>query len=258
MLFKTIEKLFNTLQEIGLSTNEANTYIGLLSIGTNPVSTIAKKVNLNRGTCYSILENLMRKGFIQEIIKKNITYYTAVEPHYIVEQLKRKQYILREKINYLTNALPEFEYIKSDTSHKPKVTFFEGEEGLQNIMEDTLNALHGIRAYASVPELLNLLPNYFQSYSKRRISKKIFVKAIYPTNPMSIEYKKRDQEELRETHLIPQQFDFHLDILIYNNKVALTSLEAKFGVLIESKEMAQAQGLIFDFIWNSDALKIKV
>ena len=250
MLFKTLEKLFNTLREIGPTANEANTYIGLLNIGTNPVSTIAKKVNLNRGTCYAILERLMRKGFIQEIMKNNITYYTAVEPHYIVEHLKRKQYTLREKIDYLSNALPEFESIKAGTSAKPKVIFFEGEEGLRNIMEDTLTALHELRAYASVPELLSLLPNYFQNYYKRRVNKKIFVKALCPANPISIDYKKRDKNELRETRLIPPEFDFHLDILIYNNKVTITSLQAKFGILIESKEMAEAQRRIFDLIWD--------
>ena len=68
---------------------------------------------------------------------------------------------------------------------------------------------------------------------------------------MSFLHKQRDREELRESRLIPGEFDFHVDILIYDDKVAITSLREKFGVLIESKDMAESQRRIFDIIWES-------
>ena len=39
--------------------------------------------------------------------------------------------------------------------------------------------------------------------------------------------------------------------MIYDHKVVITSLKEKFGVLIESKQMAEAQKHIFDLIWKS-------
>jgi len=247
---QNIQKLLQTLREIGLSANEATTYLNLLSIGPNPASVIAKKAGINRCTCYTILERLMQKGFIQQYIKLHITYYTAVEPKYVLDQLKNSQHELAHKIENLGHSIAQFELIKNDYQGKPRVVFFEGVAGVQNIMENTLTSSEPIRAYASLSELTSLLPNYFPDYYTRRVQKGIFIKAIYPGDELSYFHKKRDSKELRESRLIPKEFDFHLDILIYDNKVAITSLKEKFGVLIESKEMAEAQKKIFDLIWE--------
>jgi sugar-specific transcriptional regulator TrmB len=250
MQLQNIQKLLQTLREVGLSANEATTYLNLLSIGPNPASVIAKKAGINRCTCYTILERLMQKGFIQQYIKERITYYTAVEPKQLLDQLKSRQDEISDKIENLSHSIAQFEIIKNDYQGKPKVVFFEGVAGVQNIMEDTLTSSEPIRAYASLSELTNLLPNYFPDYYIRRAQKGIFIKAIYPGDELSYMHKKRDSRELRESRLIPKEFDFHLDILIYDNKVAITSLKAKFGVLIESKEMAEAQKKIFDLVWE--------
>ncbi|HMR00956.1 MAG TPA: helix-turn-helix domain-containing protein, partial [Candidatus Gracilibacteria bacterium] len=53
-------QLLRTLKEVGLSANEANVYLTLLTLGPNPVSTVAKKANLNRSSCYTILDRLMQ------------------------------------------------------------------------------------------------------------------------------------------------------------------------------------------------------
>jgi sugar-specific transcriptional regulator TrmB len=245
-----LQKLLQTLNEIGLTANEANAYIGLLSVGTNPVSVIAKKSAINRCTCYTILERLMNKGFVNSYIKDNITYYTAIEPKYLLEQLKNSRFELEDRISNLGNCIANFELLKKEYCGKPKVVFFEGVAGVQNVMEDTLNSKGIIRAYASLSELTDLLPDYWPSYYRRRTERAIFVKSIYPADETSIRHKQRDKEELRESRLVPKEFDFHLDFLIYDDKVAITSLVEKFGVLIESHEMAESHKKIFDFIWE--------
>jgi sugar-specific transcriptional regulator TrmB len=244
------KNLYKTLHDIGLSESEAKTYLTMLSIGSNPVSTIAKVSNLNRCTCYAILERLKKKSFVHEDIKNNLSYYEAVNPKYIVAQLKNKRHELDAHIDNLTNSIAQIELIKKEQQCKPRVVFYEGAGGVQNILEDTLTTKDEIRCYASFTEMINLLPNYFPDYFKRRVQKGISVRGIYPADEIGYGLKKRDAAELRESRLIPEEFDFHLDILIYDNKVALTSLKENFGILIESKEMAEAQKKIFDFIWH--------
>lgn len=246
-----MQNLLQTLQEIGLKPKEAEIYLSLLTIGCNPASTIAKKAKQNRSNCYTIIEKLMQKGFVHQIIKNNISYFCAVEPKNLLDQFKNKRYELEEKITHLTQSVEQLEQLKMPNQTKPKVIFYQGEAAIQNIMEETLSAKETIRAYASLDELTTLLPTYFPQYYKRRCQKGLFVKAIYPATPQSLEHKKHDHEELRESRLIPKEFDFHLDILIYDDKVAITSLKEKFGVVINSKDMAEAQKKIFDIIWNA-------
>lgn len=249
MPFEETIQLFKMLKGIGLSANEANIYLTLLTLGPHPVSTIAKKAELNRSSCYDVVERLMKKGFLHQTNRNNVTYFSAAEPKLVLNQLTYTKNDLEDKIENLRLSLTQLEKLQCEFSHKPSVVFFEGEAGILNVMEDTLTSSEPIRAYASLSELTAILPNYFPKYYKRRTNKGIFVKAIYPANKESYFHKLRDSREMRESRLIPPEFDFHLDILIYDNKVAITSLKEKFGLLIKSESMANAQKKIFDIIW---------
>jgi len=248
-----MEKLIENLKSVGLNEKEAQTYLALLKLGPQPVSVIAKKTNMNRSSCYMLLDRLSQKGTVEKIIQENNTLFRAVEPIYILDQLKSKKYELESKIENLGFVLKDFDELKSGYVVKPKVIFFQDESGLQNVLEDTFSSSEALRCYASVEELSSLLPNYMPRYYKKRIEHGLRVKAIYPGTEKSFLHKKRDQMELRESRLVPKEFDFHLDIMIYDNKVVITSLKEKFGVAIESKEMAEAQKKIFDLIWKASS-----
>ncbi len=248
-----MEKIIQTLKAVGLNDKEAQTYLSLLRLGPQAVSVIAKNTTQVRSSCYAILEKLMQKGFVEKVIQENNTQFRAVEPIYVLDQLKTKQYELESKIENLGYALKDFDQLKNNYEVKPKVVFFQDETGLQNVLENTFKSSEPLRCYASLDELSLLLPNYMPRYYEKRVKQGLKVRAIYPATDKSFLHKKRDKFELRESRLIPEEFDFHLDIMIYDHKVVITSLKEKFGVLIESKEMAQAQKKIFDLIWSATA-----
>jgi len=147
-------------------------------------------------------------------------------------------------------VLQDFNNSKNNYEVTPKVVFFQDETGLQNVLEDTFNSSEPLRCYASLDELSELLPNYMPRYYQKRVACGLKVRSIYPATPKSYLHKMRDQFELRESRLIPIDFDFHLDLMIYDHKVVITSLKEKFGVMIQSKEIAEAQKKIFDLIWE--------
>ncbi|MFA5829213.1 MAG: helix-turn-helix domain-containing protein [Candidatus Gracilibacteria bacterium] len=246
-----MKQLVQTLQEFGLNQKEAETYCVLLSIGTNAASTIARKAAINRSSCYNNLEKLIHKGFVQQIIKSNVNYFSAIEPNLIMEKMKGKQYDLQSKIDHLGLLMHDFENIRNINTDNSKVNFYQGTEGILNIMEDTLTSREFLRAYATLEELKGISPNYFTKYYQRRVEKGISVKSVYPGTFEAYYHKLRDKSEMRESRLVPLEYDFHLDILIYDNKVAITSLTEKFGILIENQKIADAQKKIFDLMWKS-------
>ena len=243
--------LIQGLREIGLTRNEANAYITLLSIGTNPASVVAKNGKINRSACYTTLIKLAYKGFAERIIKGNITYFTAIDPYFILDQLKNKQEKLDHQILKLNKTLESFHVLENIYLKKPKVVFFEGEKGIKNIMENTLTTKDIIRAYACLDGLTNMLPNYFPDYYKRRTAKGIKVKAIYPASMLSYLHKMNDGKELRKSLLIPSEYNFHFDFLIFDTKVAITSFKENFGLMIDSEDLASSQKKIFDLIWEN-------
>lgn len=251
MDFMVLHNILEITRNLGLSSNEANVYINLLKLGANPVSTVAKNAGVNRSNCYGVLEKLFGGGYVQKVRQNGLIYYRATPINTLINKLKDQRSELDEKINKFSNAVQMFEQVFQESKRRANVVFYEGVDGVKNIMEDTLNMKSKLmRAYASMSELEALLPNYFLNYYRRRVFRQIHVKAIYPADELSFRNKLHDEDELRKTRLIPKEFDFHLDVLIYDHKIAITSLTEKFGVLIENVEMAKAHAKIFDFIWE--------
>jgi sugar-specific transcriptional regulator TrmB len=251
MVLNDKQNLIQGLREVGLTANEAKIYISLLSIGTNPASIVAKNAKINRSACYTTLINLAQKGFAERTIKENTTYFTAIDPYFLLTQLKNKHEELEHQIKNLNGTLEKFQQIKNTYFKKPKVVFFEGEKGVKNIMESTLMTKDIIRAYACLDGLTHMLPNYFPDYYKRRTAKGIKVKAIYPASILSYLHKLNDNKELRESKLIPSEYNFHFDFLIFDSTVAITSIKENFGLIINSEDLADAQKKIFDLIWEN-------
>lgn len=251
MVLSDMQNLIKGLREVGLTANEAKIYFSLLTIGTNPASIVAKNANINRSACYTTLVNLAKKGFAERTIKENTTYFTAIDPYFLLDQLKEKQEELDHQIIKLNNTLEKFQKIKDTYFKEPKVVFFEGEKGVKNIMENTLRTKDTIRAYACLDGLTHMLPNYFPDYYKRRTAKGIKVKAIYPASIMSYLHKLNDKKELRESKLVPSEYNFHFDFLIFDSTVAITSIKENFGLIINSEDLANTQKKIFDLIWEN-------
>ena len=95
------------------------------------------------------------------------------------------------------------------------------------------------------------LPKYFPGYYQRRAKKGVAIRAILPDTPESRERQSRDEKELRESRLVPAKaYDFSPEINIYDDKVAIISLAEKLGIIIESKEIAEAHKKIFELAWK--------
>ena len=102
----------------------------------------------------------------------------------------------------------------------------------------------GTDAFQSVGE------EYLKDYFKRRVAKNISVRVIAPDDPDTLTVVAHDKEELRESLIVPRdKFYFTTETNIYNNKVLIMSWKERFAVLVESKEIADAQKKVFELAW---------
>ena len=243
---KIIEK---QVQATGLSSNEVSAYLALLDLGKGTVSQISRKAGLNRTTGYDILDRLVAKRLVSISGKEPKQEYLAESPDRIENLLLDE---LEEKQNQLENARKTIPQLKSmhNVAGRPQIRFYEGTEGLQQVYEDTLTSNEPIRAYASVEDVHKALPNYFPQYYKRRTQKNIPIRAIFTDTPEGRELSKHDEEEIRQSAFVSaQQYGFHPEINIYDNKIMIASWREKLGIIIESGEIADAMKKIFELAW---------
>jgi HTH-type transcriptional regulator, sugar sensing transcriptional regulator len=238
--------VITVLESLGLQYREIQVFLILTELGPSLAATISKKTNINRSTVYLILDDLKTKSIISTFSSRGVTYFQAVSPEELLLIYERKVASLKE-------ILPFLESVNQYSLLKPKIHLFEGREGLIRVMEDTLTSQDGsILVYADITAAVNSsIFDYYPTYIKRRIQKKLVVKGIFCDTPDSLDFKRKSKSELREVYLLPSDmFPFENEINIYNNKFSLISHKDNLGVIIENESISNTQKLIFNICWE--------
>jgi len=246
---KDVLEIKETITKAGFSENESAVFISLLQLGRGTVSQITRKAGLNRTTGYDILDSLVSKGLVSVSGKEPKQEYLAESPDHLVSILEKQVKEVEKIISEVKKIIPELKSIHN-VAGRPKVRFYEGTEGLKDVYEDTLTSHEQIRAYANVNEMHQALVGYFPKYYERRAEKRISIRAIIPDSPIGKHRASKDNEEMRESVLVPvEEYNFSPEINIYDNKVMVASWREKLGIIIESVEIADAMKKIYELAW---------
>ena len=250
--------LQHILRSAGLDDKEAQLYLAGLQLGSAPASEYAKATDLNRITAYNSLEGLVHRGLFTLTRKVRGKWYSPVSPEYLAVEV-------RKNAEAVERSLPELRSLQGNQYRKPHVRFFEGWEGVKKVYEDTLTAKSEILNFANSAVLRESWPSYDDEYVADRVKRGIHLRGIAQDDAAGRRVHGEDKQRLREIRLVPaKEFDFTNEINIYDSKVAICSFDSglkgdadMFGVIIESKEVAETQRQIFEMAWRYAGLKGK-
>ncbi len=246
-----MKALARDLEKLGLSEKEALVYLASLEIGPSPVQLIARKAEVNRATTYVMIESLLRHGLMSSFEKGKKTFYTAEKPERLHRIVHNERAAVDEKEQTIKKILPDLDAICAAAGERPKVSFYEGEDGLE-AMRDTIfdSKTEAMEDFISFDDLRHLLPqDHWKHHNERLAKKKIKGRTIYTSE--KFEKPAEAIQHLWEFRRIPkQQFPMHGELTVYGNKVAMIALKGKLvGVIIESKEMALMVRSMFELAW---------
>ena len=242
------------LESIGLDTKQSQLYLAGLALGAAPASEYAKKSGLNRITTYNTLEELVHLGHMTVEKRVRAKWYAPVAPAYLALEA-------RKSVEALERSLPELRSLQGAKYRSPRVRFFQGWEGIRHVYDDTLTAKSELLNFANSAIVRKSWPGYDEEYVAERVKRGIALRGIAPDDAVGKRVHGEDREKLREIRLVPaSDFDFTNEINIYDHKVAICSFESSkdvFGVIIESKEVAETQRQIFEMAWRYAGQKRK-
>lgn len=115
------DALLTVLKEYGLNQKEAMIYLVLLELWKAPASSVARQTGLKRVTAYAIVQEMMRKGVVQEIDTKGVKMFAVVDPERLHAQWE-------VQCKAFASALPEFAALADVRGNKPRMQYFEGFE----------------------------------------------------------------------------------------------------------------------------------
>jgi sugar-specific transcriptional regulator TrmB len=245
MIHRDLHKIISAA---GLDGAAADLYLAGLEMGSAPASAYAEKTGGNRITTYNHLEELTTRSIFTAVKRERATWYSPVPPEHLAVEA-------RKNAEALERALPELRSLRGVAHRKPHVRFFEGWEGVQRVYQDTLTAGTEILNFANSAIVREYWQNYDEEYVAERVRRGIHLRGIAPDDAVGRVVHGQDRAALREIRLVPaKDFDFNNEINIYDHKIAITSFSEKpedfFGIIIESKEVADTQRQIFEMAWR--------
>ncbi len=233
------------LKPLGLSELQGRVYLAALELGEAKMQDLAKKSGVNRTTIYTFIDDLKERGFITETKRGKRRIYSAIHPERFLQMQK-------VRTAELEKVLPELLAIHNVSRTKPRVTFYEGVEGVKEVYTDILRDKKEMLAYEDIEHLKGGLPQTFYEYfPAERAKKGISIKSISRDSQIAREFIKDNIRLLRETRFIKVK-DFKTDINIYGNKIALIGLRSSppFAVIIEDVSISETMRIVWKELWD--------
>ena len=254
--------MLDELKKIGLSENEARVYLALLELGSETAQEVAKKSGVKRATTYVQLEGLMRLGLVSTFEKPARrngggmkTFFRAEDPEHLIKIADREKKLAKERESALDEILPGLGKLYLSSGERPRVRFFEGMEGVKTMLSGTFKVKTEAKEVLGITDLdsaLQIFPKLAEEYAPERVKHEIHSRIIYTGSQGPI-LKKTDVAMLRESRFLPtDKFPFSGDISIYGDEVVISAVRSAkpFGIIIESKEIADSLRAFFELAWQ--------
>ena len=238
--------------QIGLSDGEALVYDYLLNEGNKTAGQIVKQTNLKRGNVYNILKGLVEKGLVEQFLKNKVMHFRLEHPTKLHDYTRRKTKEMEYTSEALKDVLPNIISQFTLTNHKPAVHYFEGEEGMKIIYDDTIEENKNLEIFVFRSHLDDKVFGrpFYDAYMKKRAKRGIKTR-ILSDKDITEELKKEDIDLLKERKKW-EGLKIPAEINIYDDKVAIISFEGELvGTIIQNKPIAQTLRVIFQAVWDS-------
>lgn len=238
-------------EQLGLKPKERDTFLRLLELGAQPVSVIAKHMNIPRPSMYLILDSLSKKGLVEEFDRDKVKYAKCIPVQNMPSVIDARKKALETTANLLHSKLPELEALENKLSITPKMRFLEGKDGVRRMYEQVLKTGE-FWAFVNPDLVKQFMPEYHDKIpqSVREVSGK--AKELMIDSPEAREYKKKYESKNHEIHLLPKGTSFQSDVILCKDKMYMIAYGEKqiSATEILSPSLVETQKAMFDLIWN--------
>lgn len=247
--------LINTqLERIGLTKNQSDIYLYLLSNGPKKVHSIALDLHLTRPLVYKVLDELLAILLVTKEISSmsKVAIFEATDPTHLEEIVlsKQREYVLADKT--LDSVLSELIPIYTKEYQKPNVHFIEGIKGLDFVNKDILKEKTNILLFRSYLDK-DTQEAHVAIRSQIEAQKKLGIRVrVISSQIPDLEMLEGDiRDNIQRKYLQKEKFSVPSQILVYGNKVAITSFgEKKITTIITSTDVQKTFSCLFEVVWS--------
>jgi sugar-specific transcriptional regulator TrmB len=230
----------STLQTLGLTEDEAGTYLALLKIGGGNAIALSKEVGVKRTTIYPILKSLHEKGFASTYFHKSKRLYRAEKPDKVAGQYEKR-------LESFEAIIPELKTIEKQTVSTVGLRFIETKQELERFYTGILVEYKG-KSYSAIGSATaweGIDPDFFQKFRFDRANAKIKTRIL-----LSADSIKASPDDTK-VRVLPKNHTFKSTMDIFDDKILVVNPDqTALAVVIEVPSMVDIFKEMFEMLWE--------
>ena len=225
------------LRKAGLTGNEAKVYAELLKKGSLSANDLAKKIGMDRTLVYTLLNNLIEKGLVNYVIKKNKKYFESADPENLLNPIKEKEI-------YIKDLIPKLKKIEKTKEVVQEINVYEGKEGLRTLMREIMKS-ESFCSFGATGKAYETL------YELPRIAKELTKKGFCARIILSSELKKHKMVNIRNMEFKFLDIKSEATTTIFDDKISIHMMKEKpLIIVIKNREIAETYKNHFEILWK--------
>ena len=240
----------NDLQKLGLSKNEAITYVAVQEAGKAKAGEIIKSTGLHRNLIYQALDSLSEKRLVTKSTTGKVSLFSSTDPAHLLDEIREKDLLAHQIIESLK---------KQRQIADQEITVYEGEEGMRAF---NLQKAESLRPGEQIL-VLGAGGEKFERVMGERTLKKYYRRVekvggirmlMYDTQRYSPELLTRFEENERyQVRLMPFSMTPSAGTVISRDSIAFLMYEDPVSVIeVKNPHLVEAYKAYFDVLWNQD------
>ncbi len=242
------------LQLTGLTGDQAIVYETLLREGALRASVLARKTPLKRGLAYKVLESLVALELVEKMKQQgDVATFSAKHPSLLGALVERRERAVTEARASVETIMPSLVSAYNLVSGMPGVRFYEGMEGVERVLRESLEAQGMIRTYVDHDAVEQYVHDINASYVRERIRRNIPKRLLVLDSPHARETFYGKDEARTDVKFIRQApHILQSSLQVYDDTIAYIALDRDrmIGVIFESPSIAALHTHLFDCLWD--------
>lgn len=238
------KEIDENLSLFGLHDKDKKVYLALLSTGPNTITPLGRALGLPPTTVQAVLQRLENRGVVAISKKKSRHIYEALDPIVFKK-------ILERNADGFSAIIPWLQSLKQESESTAKIRVYYRER-MTDIFHEALGTKSKmVYEIVSGREFQNIIGEKLH-FTRQRIRGGIRLKSLrVEANEIKKYSTQTHIRELREAKFLPREITFHSNIMFWDNTVAFfTTKEEGLAWIVESKNIKETIGQIFDLLWS--------
>lgn len=237
---------------LGVTKNQAMIYLASLHYGLMAATDVSRVTGINRQQVYSDTEKLIEYGLL-DITKKQRKKFIAADPSALVTLAEKRKAEVQNAAVGIAQSLPFLESLRSSSSHRVTIKYFEGMKRIRDAYTQELACCHDTEVLSfvgSVDDLFQFFPeSYWSKWNEQFVKQKNQSKMLVHSSRQARDTAKHDEKYQRETRYI-DPFPMKVNIDIFGNTTLIVSVYDELAMWIESSVVADSYRILFRTCWN--------